>query len=344
MKKRNTVPFLSTILGIALLSTMSPEPAAAQSLQPVRLPLVLYQEVPVPGHLGRIDHFSGDSDNVYLSIVGSNGIGIESSFEGRVVGFIPGVPEPQGVLYVPGFDKIFAASALGKVYIFSGKTHRLEKSIDFGVDADNLRWDPVHKRILVGFGEQDGGIASIDPATDRRVGAVLKTGSHPESFQIELHGPMVYVNCPHEGSVVEAINRDTGQVAKWPLRGVSGNYAMALDEADHRLFTVTRRIPTLVVFNTETGEVVAMIPGIVAESDDVYFDSVRKRIYVIGAQGYVSVVQQIDPDRYGLIANVPTKVGARTGYWDAPSGVLDVGVQAEGDAPAQILRFEAENY
>lgn len=342
--KNTALPFLFTILGIVLVSAIGREPAAAQSLQAVRPPLELYQEVPVPGHLGRIDHFSGDSDNVYFSIVGSDGIGIENWFEGRVVGFIPGVPKPQGVLYVPGFDKIFAASAEGKVYIFAGKTHRLEKSIDFGADADNLRWDPVHKLVLVGFGEQDGGIASIDPATDRRVGAVLKTGSHPESFQIELHGPMVYVNCPHAGSVVEAINRATGEITKWPLHGVSGNYAMALDETDHRLFTVTRRLPTLVVFDTETGEEVALIPGIVAESDDVYFDSVRKRIYVIGGEGYVSVIQQIDPDRYGLIANVPTKVGARTGYWDPRSGVLDVGVQAEGDAPAQILRFEAENY
>jgi DNA-binding beta-propeller fold protein YncE len=249
------------------------------------------------------------------------------------------------VLYVPGFDKIFAASAQGRIYIFNGKTHKLEKSVDFGADADNLRWDPVRKLVLVGFGEEDGGIASIDPATEQRVGAVLKTGSHPESFQIELHGPMVYVNCPHDaGQVVEAINRDTGQATKWPLHGVSGNYAMALDEANHRLFTVTRRIPMLIVFNTETGEQVAIVPGIVGESDDVYFDAVRKRIYVISGQGYVSVVQQIDPDRYGLIANVPTKVGARTGYWDAREGVLYIGVQAQGDAPAQMLRFEAEDY
>jgi DNA-binding beta-propeller fold protein YncE len=341
--KNAALPCLSTILVMAL-GTIGSAPAAAQSLQTVRLPLELYQQVPVPGHAGRIDHFSGHGLMVYFSFIGSNGIAIENWFEGRIVGFIPGVPEPQGVLYVPGFDKIYAASAQGKLYIFNGKTHKLENSIDFGADADNLRWDPVHKLVLVGFGEQAGGIASIDPATDRRVGAVLKTGTHPESFQIELHGPMVYVNCPHAGQVIESINRDTGQITKWQLHGVRGNYAMALDEADHRLFTATRRIPTLVVFNTETGEQVATVPGVVGESDDVYFDAVRRRIYVIGGQGYVSVVQQIEPDRYGLIANVPTKIGARTGYWDPRRGVLYVGAQAEGDTPAQILRFEAEDY
>ena len=205
--KKNALSLLSAILSLALASSIGSGPAAAESLLPVRPPLELYEQVPVPGYLGRIDHFSGNGRMVYFSIAGSNGIGIENWFEGRSVGFIPGVPEPQGVLYVPGYDKIFAASAQGKVYIFSGKTHKLEKAIDFGADADNLRWDPVHKVVLVGFGEDHGGIASIDPATDARVGTVLKTGGHPEGFQIELHGPMIYLNCPDAGQVVEEIGR-----------------------------------------------------------------------------------------------------------------------------------------
>lgn len=341
---KTAVRFLALIGSFVLVSTTGAGRAAAGSLDAVRLPLELYEQVPVPGYLGRIDHFSGNGRLVYFSVDGSNGIGIENWFEGRAVGFISGVPEPQGVLYVPGFDKIFAASSQGKVYIFSGKTHKLEKSIDLGADADNLRWDPVHKVVLVGFGEEDGGIASIDPAKDARVGPVLKTGGHPEGFQIELHGPMIYLNCPDAGQVVEAVNRDTGRVAKWPLHGVSGNFAMALDEADHRIFTATRKIPMLLVFNTDTGEQVAAVPSIAGESDDVYFDSARKRIYIIGGQGYVSVVQQMTADRYGLIANVPTKVGARTGYWNEQHDRLYVGVQAEGDAPAEILGFEAEDY
>lgn len=339
--KCSSMPWLSTILCCALLGPAAP--AAAQALASAPLPLTLYQEIPVPGHLGRIDHFSDGGGLVYFSLVGAGAIGIENGFEGRVVGFLPHVPEPQGVLYVPGFDQVFVASAQGKVYVFDGKTRRLEKAIEFGTDADNLRWDPVRRRVLVGFGESDGGIASIDPATDRRVGAVLRTGSHPESFQSELHGPMIYVNCPHAGAVIEAIDRDTGRTSKWRLDGASGNYPMALDEAEHRLFTVTRRPPMLIVLDTVTGEQVAAVPGVAAESDDVYFDSVRKRIYVIGGQGYVSVVQQIGLDRYGLIANVPTRVGARTGYWDSRSGVLYVGAQASGAAPAQILRLQALN-
>lgn len=343
--RKSPIILLYALAGIATtLNPLSFVSTAAQASPQSRQPLELYEKVPVPGYLGRIDHFSGYGRMMYFSIVGSNGIGVENWFDGRAVGFISGVPEPQGVLYVPGFDKIFAASAQGKVYIFNGKTHKLEKSLDFGTDADDMHWDPVHKVVLVGFGEEDGGIASIDPATNSQVDAVLKTGGHPEGFQIELHGPMIYVNCPDAGQLIEAINRDTGQVTKWPFRGVRGNFAMASDEADHRIFTATRKIPMLVIFNTDTGKEVTRVPGIVGEADDVYFDAVRKRIYVIGGHGFISVVQQITPDRYGLIANVPTKVGARTGYWNPKMDRLYVGVQAEGDKPAEILGFEAEDY
>jgi hypothetical protein len=58
----------------------------------------------------------------------------------------------------------------------------------------------------------------------------------------------------------------------------------------------------------------------------------------------VSVVQQMTPNRYGLIANVPTKVGARTGYFDVHMDRLYVGVQAEGNVPAEVMGFEAEDY
>ncbi|MGH9374860.1 MAG: YncE family protein, partial [Terriglobia bacterium] len=150
-------------------------------------------------------------------------------------------------------------------------------------------------------------------------------------------------NCPDAGNLVEAVNRNTGAVEKWPIHGARGNYAMALNEADHRLYTVTRKPPYLIVFNTDTGQEVARVPGVAGECDDVYFDATRKRIYIIGGVGLISVVQEIDPDHYSLIQNIPSTVGARTGYWYAQHDRLYVGVQAEGNLPAQLFGYEAEN-
>src|SRR5205085_2268296 len=256
--------------------------------------LQLEEQIPVPNVAGRLDHFTADvkRKRLFVSALGNNTVEVIDTFAGRVVHSIKGVNAPQGPLYVPEVDKLFVADAGdGKVNIYDGATYQLRKSIDFGADPDNLRYDPVSKRVFVGYGEEDGGIAMIDPVTESRVGNDLKTGGHPESFQLETNGNHVFVNVPDAGNVVESIDRQTGAVTKWPLKGLRGNYAMALNQEDHRLFTITRKTPMLVVFNTETGAEVARIQA-AGESDDVFFDASRKRIYEIGGEGFISVFQQ----------------------------------------------------
>ncbi|HTA58418.1 MAG TPA: hypothetical protein VK805_09705, partial [Candidatus Baltobacteraceae bacterium] len=152
----------------------------------------------------------------------------------------------------------------------------------------------------------------------------------------------IYANVPDAGMVVESIDRKTGAVTKWPLKGLKGNYAMALNEEDHRLFTVTRKTPMLVVFDTQTGKEVARLRA-AGECDDVFFDASRKRIYVIGGEGIITVIEQKDPDHYELITNVPTTIGVRTGYWYAKRDRFYVGVPAKGNEPAQVWTYEAED-
>jgi hypothetical protein len=63
------------------------------------------------------------------------------------------------------------------------------------------------------------------------------------------------------------------------LKDGKSNYPMALDEADHRIFVVTRRPARLVVIDSDTGATVASVPC-VNDADDVYYDTGRKRNYV----------------------------------------------------------------
>src|SRR5258705_29622 len=74
-----------------------------------------------------------------------------------------------------------------------------------------------------------------------------------------------------------------------------------------------------------------------ASWDDVYYDAERKRIYAIGGEGFISVVQQNDADHYTLSANIPSAVGVRTGIFYGTS--LYVGVPASGLEPAQIWNY-----
>lgn len=330
---------------LGLLAMRSTKSAAAQTQTRELLPLQLEEQIPVPGVAGRLDHFSADAKRrrLFVSALGNNSLEVIDVFAGRVIHSIKGLAQPQGPLYVPGVDKLYVANAEdGKVRVYDGATYALRKTIDFGKDPDNMRYDEASKTVFVGFGEDDGGIAMIDPKTDERVGKVYKTEGHPESFQIEASGGHIFVNVPDAGNVVESIDRKTGTATKWPLKGLRANYAMALNEEDHRLFTITRKTPMMVVLDTQTGSEVARLRA-AGECDDVFFDAGRKRIYVIGAEGFISVFQQNDPDHYELIANVPSGIGIRTGFYFTNRDRFYVAVPAKGSEPAQVWTYEAED-
>lgn len=301
-------------------------------------PLQLIQRIPMPGVYGRIDHFSPhpNSDIVIFAALGNDSVEIVNAFKGKLVRSLKGLDEPQGVLYVPRFDKIFAANAgNGTVKVFDAKTYAPRKTISLGEksDTDNLRYDEASKRVFVGI---VGGIAIIDPATEAHVGNLKGSGGHSESFQLEKKGSRLFVNVPEDGNVVNVIDRKTGELTKWELNGAKGNFAMALSENDHRLFVATRRPPLLTVLDTDDGREVARVP-VVGECDDVYFDAKRRRVYSIGAEGFISVLQQNDPNHYSLIANVPTAVGVRTEIFFEDD--LYVGVPATGLEPVQIWNY-----
>lgn len=328
------------LVAIAFLTSCSTTPTADTAPAPAaRLqPLQLIQRIPAPNVAGRIDHFTAYPKRRLLIFagLGNNSVEIVNTFEGKVVHTIQGLNEPQGVLYVPEFDKIFVANAgSGKVNVYDGKTYALRKSIELGEesDTDNLRYDEASKRVFVGI---VGGIAMIDAATEAHVDKDLKgSGGHSESFQLEKKGSRIFVNVPDDGNV-NVIDRKTGALTKWELNGAKSNFPMALDEDDHRLFVVTRRPPLLVALDTDTGKEVARVP-VGGSCDDVYFDAERKRIYSIGGEGFISAIQQNDPNHYSPIANIPTTVGVRTGIFFGTS--LYVGVPAAGLEPAQIWNY-----
>src|SRR5216684_452521 len=269
---------LLTLAGLTFLSCNTAPaggnaPAAAPSHE--LAPLQLIQRIPVPGVAGRIDHFTAFPKRRLLIFagLGNNTVEIVNTFEGKVVHSIQGLDEPQGVVYVPEFDKVFVANAgNGTVNVYDGKTYALRKSIALGEesDTDNLRWDEASKRVFVG-------------------------------------------NVPDDGSVVNVIDRKTGGLTKWELNGAKANYPMALDEDDHRLFVVTRRPPLLVVLDTDTGKEVARVP-VGGSCDDLYFDAERKRIYALGGEGFISVIQQNDPNHYTLSANIPSTLACAPAF------------------------------
>jgi hypothetical protein len=75
------------------------------------------------------------------------------------------------------------------------------------------------------------------------------------------------------------------------------------------------------------------------DTDDLFFDAQRKRIYAICGEGRVDVVKQEDADRYTREASIDTAPGARTGLFVPEEGELYVAAPARGTRPARILVY-----
>jgi DNA-binding beta-propeller fold protein YncE len=211
--------------------------------------------------------------------------------------------------------------------------------------VDNLRYDATEKRLYVGYGdEKTGAIGMVDAATNKRLDDEFKLGAHPESFQLAGSGPNIYVNLP-DLKQIAIVNRSTHSITRWPIIFES-NFPMALDEPDHRLFVATRAPAQLAVFDTNSGHLVATLPA-VQDSDDLYYDSARKRVYIPGGEGYISVFQQEDPDHYKLLAKVQTALAARTaGYFGKGRKGFDrfyLAVPARADHGAEVWIYTLQD-
>ena len=287
-------------------------PTASNS-EPIR-PMVLTEAIPLEGVKGRFDHFATSGKLLFVSALGNNTVEVIGISSRTLEHTITGVPNPQGVAYAPEVNKLFVSSSKGKLYIYDGTSFDLLTSIDFHGDVDNLRYDPVKKRLYVGYGdEEEAAIGTVDVTTNKRLDENYKLGAHPESFQLETSGPHIYVNLP-DLKQVAVIDRTNGAIARWPLT-VEHNFPMALDEAGHRLFIATHEPARLAVIDTNSGHMITALPS-VQDADDLYFDAGRKRIYMVGGEGFIYVFQQNNPDQYQSLSKIPTALGARTaGYF-----------------------------
>jgi YVTN family beta-propeller protein len=301
-------------------------------------PLRLERTIPLPGVKGRIDHLSFDADNqrLFVAALGNNTVEIVDLKSGKVAHTIGGLAEPQGVLYEPERKRLWIANGSdGSVRIFDALTFQPLRSIQLGDDADNIRRDAVTGRIFVGYGS--GGIAVFDP-DGNKVGDV-KVDAHPESFQLEKNGSRMFVNLPRSQKVA-VIDRTKSAVAtSWPTDDAQSNFPMALDEADGRLFIVCRKPAVLLALDTRSGAVVAKLPT-VGDSDDVFYDQKRRRIYVSGGEGAIAVYQLKDADHYSKIAQLEAVKGARTSLFVPELSRLFLAVRQEGENAAAIRIYE----
>lgn len=304
-------------------------------------PLKLRTTVVPHGVEGRIDHFAFDpaGERLFVCALGNNTVEVIDLRSSQRIHSITGLGSPQGIAYIPESNRLFVANDKGGVCnIYDGKSLQPVGQFSLKDDADNVRYDITTKQIYVGFGS--GGIAIINSAEGKQVGSI-KLAAHPEAFELEQHGNRIFANVPNARQVA-VIDREKREViARWNTGLAFGNFPMALDEADHRLFIGCRLPSKLVVLNTDAGDMVAKI-DISGDCDDVFYDGKRHRVYAICGAGKIDIIEQADANTYNASAQIDTAKGARTGLFVPERDTLFVAVPHGGSQQAEIRCYQIE--
>jgi DNA-binding beta-propeller fold protein YncE len=310
----------------------------AASVAQVSQPLILERTIAMPGVGGRIDHMDFDiaGNRLFVAALASDAVEVVSLAASKRITELRPFSKPQGIRFLPTINRLFVANGGGGgVVAFADGVAPVVGSVASLDDADNLRFDSSRQTLIAGF---DDALAVIDPM---RV-AVVKTiplAGHPEAFAIERSGRRIFVNVPTAGHIA-VVDMTTGKVsATWNLDVAAQNFPMALDDDNQRLFVVTRRPALLLVFDSATGRRVAEVPTC-GDSDDLYFDGIRRQLYAICGQGAVDVIRQVDRDHYESVARVTTAPGARTGFFSPEQAKLFVAAPARGSKPAEVRVYD----
>jgi DNA-binding beta-propeller fold protein YncE len=308
--------------------------------------LKLVQTIQLPEVDGRIDHFAIDvkGRRAFLAALAKNTIEVVDLRVRRVIHTVPGFAKPQGVLFIPKFNKLFVASgADGSVKTLDGTTFAVIHAASVSLGADAIGYDPRSKEMYVGSGggdanKEQGDLTVFNVATGAQV-AALVTDAHAGGSVVEGQGERVFVLVPEKAEVVVLDRKTRAQVAKWTIPGIQKNVAIALDEEGNRLFLGVRTPASIVVLDSNSGAVVASVPT-VATLDGLSFDSAARRIYTSGGEGFVDVTQQIDADHYERIARVTTGPIARTSVFVPEWRQLYVAVPRDKERGAELRVFE----
>lgn len=315
--------------------------AAAEALR-------LLGRTDLPSYDGDFDHFAADVKGNRLFLAGEDGGSLEvfNLRTGAHLKTVPGMEQPHAIHYEPKTNRLIVSnSGNGLSKVLDGKTYAVVDTIRLAPGADVMSYDASSNRLwFVTAGKnaepkQPSVIVSQVDATNGRVfGDVTFDTDFTEGIIAEQAGPRVFINVAGKSEVAVLDKKTREVLATWPIKEGQNNSQIDLDEANKRLFVITRKPFKLVVINTDTGASVASFDA-PARTNGMMFDRANRRIYAAG-DDYVAVYRQIDADHYEELAHVASEHGAKTALLVPELHRLYLAVGGSDKNKAGLLRYE----
>jgi DNA-binding beta-propeller fold protein YncE len=310
---------------LALLAAVAP--AAAQTPQPYHVA----RQITLGGE-GFWDYLGIDTVARRLYVSHGTRVEVVDLVRDTAMGFIPNTPGVHGIAIANELGRGFTSDGRDSaVTIFDLKTLATIGTVNVGArNPDAILYDPASRRVFTMNGGS-GNATAIDAASGMVAGVVALNG-RPEFGVADGRG-MIYVNI-EDSSAIVAFNARTLRIeARWPLAPCEGPSGLAMDRAHRRLFAGCGN-GLMAVLDADNGHVVTTLP-IGRGVDANRFDPGTGFAFAsCGRDSVLTVVHEDDPDHYTVVANVPTRLGARTMEVDPTTHRVFLSTAQFGPAPA----------
>ena len=267
--------------------------------------------IPMPFRLGRafIDYLTISGSRLYAGYASGGLVGVVDTATNQPLTTIDGLTRVHGIAVVADRNLGFASSSGDNVVgVFDLNSNKLLQKIPAGDGPDAIIYDEQAHQVYVANHNGKTGML-IDPAAQKVV-ATIPLGGEPEYPQADPGTGLIYQNLEDTSELVVIDPQKQAVVKRYKLDPGEGPTGLALDAAHHRLFSSTGN-RKLIVMDTETGAIVAVLP-IGAGVDGVGYDPVLHRVYTANGVGTMTVIQQDSPDQYRVLENAPTHFGGHS--------------------------------
>lgn len=260
------------------------------------------------GGEGGWDYLAVDSDTGRVFVSRATHVIVVDSRTGKQVGDIPDTPGVHGIALAPELGRGFISNGReGSVTVFDLKSLHTIIKVKAGENPDAILYDPFSKRVFA-FNGRSHDVTVIDANNNHPAGTIKLEGK-PEVAVSDFKGE-IFLNLEDKSqmNVIDATKLSI--TATWPMAPCEEPSGLAIDRRHRRLFAGCDN-KTMAVVNADSGKVIAT-PPIGDGVDANAFDPETGYAFASCGEGVLTVVHEDSPEKYNVVANVPTQKGART--------------------------------
>ncbi len=282
------------------------------------------------GGEGFWDYLYADSPARLLFLSHGDHVVVVNMDDLKVVGEIPHTDGVHGVAIAPEFNHGFTSNGRSStVTIFDLKSLKVIKEVPVtGKNPDAILYDPASKKVFT-FNGRSADATVLDPTTGDTV-ATIALGGKPEFAVTDLRGH-VYVNIEDKSEIVCIDTKGQRVVARWSIAPGESPSGLAMDVANHLLFSVCEN-GMMVVSDPESQKVVTTVP--IGEGPDACkFDPETHMVFSSNGEGTITVIHEESPTKFVVVENAKTEQRARTMEIDTKTHALFTVTAQFGEAP-----------